>query len=181
MLNDDVPRFIGLSHICKMREGYLDIGHINFERTIYGYSAPELNDYNSNARYNIRGTQVGAFSLGVLLHQMICSRYKFNSNDIKGGAFVYPNATTGDFIIDINNGSYKGKLLHKLISDLCRHEVEERLTDYDVIERRLMEIEEVNDNDMNNMRAVKTSNPYNPYNNKKGFLDKLKEILGLTQ
>ena len=94
ILNDDVPRFVGLSHICKMREGYLDIGHLNFERTIYGYSAPELNDYNSNARFNIRGRQVGAFSLGVLMHQIICSRYKFASSDIKGGAFVYPNATT---------------------------------------------------------------------------------------
>ena len=49
---------------------------------------------------------MGAFSLGVLMHQIICSRYKFASSDIKGGAFVYPNATTGDFIIDVNNKSY---------------------------------------------------------------------------
>ena len=180
ILNDDVPRFVGLSHICKMREGYLDIGHLNFERTIYGYSAPELNDYSSNARFNIKGRQVGAFSLGVLMHQMICSRNKFTSSDIKGGAFVYPNATTGDFIIDINNKSYKGKLLHMLITDLCRHEVTERLMDYDEIERRLMEIEESSDEDIYEMKPIRNGTIHIQRQNKKGFLDKLKEILGLN-
>ena len=163
-----------------MREGYLDIGHLNFERTIYGYSAPELNDYSSNARFNIKGRQVGAFSLGVLMHQMICSRNKFTSSDIKGGAFVYPNATTGDFIIEINNKSYKGKLLHMLITDLCRHEVTERLMDYDEIERRLMEIEEASDDDIYEMKPIRSGTIHIQRQNKKGFLDKLKEILGLN-
>ena len=114
------------------------------------------------------------------MHQMICSRNKFTSSDIKGGAFVYPNATTGDFIIDINNKSYKGKLLHMLITDLCRHEVTERLMDYDEIERRLMEIEESSDEDIYEMKPIRNGTIHIQRQNKKGFLDKLKEILGLN-
>ena len=82
--------------------------------------------------------------------------------------------------VTINNKSYKGKLLHMLITDLCRHEVTERLMDYDEIERRLMEIEEASDDDIYEMKPIRSGTIHIQRQNKKGFLDKLKEILGLN-
>lgn len=172
LLKDDVPRFVGISHLCKLNNGFLDINHINFERTIYGYSAPELNDY-SMPRNNITGRQSGAFSLGVLLHQMICSKVSFNSKDIKGGAFIYPNGDTVGQVMSINDNMEKGEALHLLIRDLCNHEISERLYDYDEIEKRLQDIEDIKGNEsLDNHEEIRFC--------KKSILAKLKDMFGLV-
>lgn len=172
LLKDDVPRFVGISHLCKLKNGFLDINHINFERTIYGYSAPELNDY-SEARNNITGRQSAAFSLGVLLHQMICSKTSFDKNHIKGGAFVYPNGDTVEQVMRINNNMEKGEAIHLLIRDLCSHEISERLYDYDEIEKRLDEIENIKEKEIfNEHEEIRFC--------KKSILEKLKDMFGLV-
>ena len=52
--------------------------------------------------------------------------------------------------------------------------------DYDEIERRLMEIEESSDEDIYEMKPIRNGTIHIQRQNKKGFLDKLKEILGLN-
>ena len=51
---------------------------------------------------------------------------------------------------------------------------------YDEIERRLMEIEESSDEDIYEMKPIRSGTIHIQRQNKKGFLDKLKEILGLN-
>ena len=137
LLKDYVPRFVGLGRICKMKNGHLDSNHINFGRTLLGYSAPELNDINNNWGEFATSEEVGAFSLGVILHQIIIESDSFKEGTLKNGSFIYPNGVTDSIIKKQSNG----KVLHRLISGLCDHDVSTRLVDYDYIEEILKSID----------------------------------------
>ena len=137
LLKDYVPRFVGLGRICKLKNGHLDPKHINFGRTVLGYSAPELNDINNNWGEFSTSEEVGAFSLGVILHQIIIESDQFKEGTLKNGSFFYPNGVTDTIIKKQGNG----KLLHKLISGLCNHDTKNRLVEYDYIEEILKSID----------------------------------------
>lgn len=137
LLKDYVPRFVGLGRICKLRNGHLDSNHINFGRTLLGYSAPELNDISDNWGEFATSEEVGAFSLGVILHQIIIESDKFEDNTLKNGSFFYPNGVTESII----KNQSSGKALHRLISGLCDHNPKTRLVDYDYIEEILKSID----------------------------------------
>lgn len=137
LLKDYVPRFVGLGRICKLRNGHLDSNHINFGRTLLGYSAPELNDISDNWGEFATSEEVGAFSLGVILHQIIIESDKFEENTLKNGSFFYPNGVTESII----KNQSSGKVLHRLISGLCDHNPKTRLVDYDYIEEILKSID----------------------------------------
>ena len=137
LLKDYVPRFVGLGRICKLRNGHLDSNHINFGRTLLGYSAPELNDISDNWGEFATSEEVGAFSLGVILHQIIIESDKFEENTLKNGSFFYPNGVTESII----KNQSSGKALHRLISGLCDHNPKTRLVDYDYIEEILKSID----------------------------------------
>ena len=137
LLKDYVPRFVGLGRICKLRNGHLDSNHINFGRTLLGYSAPELNDISDNWGEFATSEEVGAFSLGVILHQIIIESDKFEGNTLKNGSFFYPNGVTESII----KNQSSGKALHRLISGLCDHNPKTRLVDYDYIEEILKSID----------------------------------------
>lgn len=137
LLKDYVPRFVGLGRICKVKNGHLDGSHINFGRTLLGYSAPELNDFKNNWGESATSQDVGAFSLGVLLHQIIIESDEFKEGTLKNGSFFYPNGVTDNVI----KSQKHGKELHKLISGLCDHNCNSRLVDYDYIEEILKTID----------------------------------------
>lgn len=137
LLKDYVPRFVGLGRICKLRNGHLDSNHINFGRTLLGYSAPELNDISDNWGEFATSEEVGTFSLGVILHQIIIESDKFEENTLKNGSFFYPNGVTESII----KNQSSGKALHRLISGLCDHNPKTRLVDYDYIEEILKSID----------------------------------------
>ena len=137
LLKDYVPRFVGLGRICKLRNGHLDSNHINFGRTLLGYSAPELNDISDNWGEFATSEEVGAFSLGVILHQIIIESDKFEENTLKNGSFFYPNGVTESII----KNQSSGKVLHRLIAGLCDHNPKTRLVDYDYIEEILKSID----------------------------------------
>ena len=137
LLKDYVPRFVGLGRICKLRNGHLDSNHINFGRTLLGYSAPELNDISDNWGEFATSEEVGAFSLGVILHQIIIESDKFEENTLKNGSLFYPNGVTESII----KNQSSGKALHRLISGLCDHNPKTRLVDYDYIEEILKSID----------------------------------------
>lgn len=137
LLKDYVPRFVGLGRICKLRNGHLDSNHINFGRTLLGYSAPELNDISDNWGEFATSEEVGAFSLGVILHQIIIESDKFEENTLKNGSFFYPNGVTESII----KNQSSGEVLHRLIAGLCDHNPKTRLVDYDYIEEILKSID----------------------------------------
>ena len=136
LLKDDIPRFIGLSYICPIKKGVIDKEHINFKKFIYGYSAPELSYAESGMKIDYTADQINAYSLGVLLHQMIVNSNDFKVDNINNGAFTYPNGETEKIL----NDNYKGERWHQLISLLCDLEIENRLKDFDEIEYRLHEL-----------------------------------------
>ena len=141
-LKNEVPRFIGIGSICPVkRDGTLDENHINFSRTTKGYAAPELLNSENNWASSKCATpsQIAAFSLGVMLHQLIMESKEFMDGTIKNGSFFYPN--------EVSEAELEKKLAKNyqysvtaLIRDLCKENPQERLTDYDVIEERLHEI-----------------------------------------
>lgn len=138
LLNNSKPRFIGIGGICKVIDGHLDYDNVNFGRTCKGYAAPELNDPTSdweNAKF-ATPEQIGAFSLGVILHNMAYGVEKFSSEMLKNGSLYYPNLISENVEIK----SKKAEKISRLIEDLCKHNVDERLTDFDEIEERLMDI-----------------------------------------
>lgn len=138
LLNNSKPRFIGIGGICKVVDGHLDSDHVNFGRTCKGYAPPELNDPTSNWENAKFATpeQIGAFSLGAILYNMVYGVTKFSSEMLKNGSLYYPNSISESIEIK----SKKAKQIITLIEDLCKHDVEERLNDFDEIEERLKEI-----------------------------------------
>ena len=141
LLNDEIPRFVGLGRICKLDEnGLIDENHINADRTVAGFSAPERNDYvGFSLRNRASGRQVGAFGLGVILHQMIYGSSEIPVSMMKKGSFYYPNGKSEYEILESNKGKNekKIKIADELIAKLCHHDPNKRLCNYDVIEEKL--------------------------------------------
>lgn len=136
LLKDDVPRFIGLGSICKLKDGKLDHNHINFGRTTKGYSAPELNSVEYNFGIGADAKAAGAFSLGVLLAQILCESTKLTDNVLENGSFKYPNDEYETKIKALR----KGERIHYLLTRLCDPNPSTRLTDFDEIESILEEL-----------------------------------------
>ena len=138
VLKDDVPRFLGLGRICKLKNGKLDDTHINFNRTVIGYSAPEFKELDKYYTKNPDAKAVAAFNLGVILAQLMCESTSFerDARD-KNGYFKYPNPRYEEKIKAI---SKKGYMIHDLLVKLCDPNPETRLKDFKEIERILTDI-----------------------------------------
>lgn len=134
LLKDDTPRFLGIGRICKTINGKVDLDHINSGKTLYGYSAPELNDWVTGRRKNADGKKICLFSLGVLIHQMVIGTTEFHKDMLNGPSFCYPNPISEPLIYGKGKD---GRTLHNLISKLCCHNENERLSDMDEIEKEL--------------------------------------------
>lgn len=134
LLKDDTPRFLGIGRICKTINGKVDLDHINSSKTLYGYSAPELNDWVTGRRKNADGKKICLFSLGVLIHQMVIGTTEFHKDMLNGPSFCYPNPVSEPLIYGKGKD---GRTLHNLISKLCCHNENERLSDMDEIEKEL--------------------------------------------
>lgn len=167
LLKDNSIRFLGLGSICKTINGKIDTSHRNFGVTFLGYSAPELNNrYSRNygAEY-ATSESVGAFSLGVILHQLAIGEKEIDYNEHperigKHGHLKYPNGETEEIIKKI---PACGPKLHRLISDLCKENPNERLTDYDEIMLRIENIFDnkrvsINDNELESINDFRILN-----------------------
>ncbi|WP_055070158.1 protein kinase domain-containing protein [Clostridium massiliamazoniense] len=133
--NDEVS-FLGLGRICEVKNGVLNSKSVNFSRSLYGYSAPELNNIEFSWGENSKPAEIIAFSLGVLLHQLVCGSINFSNDSIREGAFYYPNNKSKEIILKQRNG-YR---LHDFLEKLCNHQKEERLKNYEEIESILDEL-----------------------------------------
>lgn len=126
----------GIGSICPLKGDKLDKNSENFSRTIFGYSAPELNDLKLNWGEDATAAELGCFSLGVIIYQMISGSFLFNQSIIKNGSFYYKEDINGEKIKLQKNGHR----ISNLIANLSNHNEKERLVDYDRIESILDEI-----------------------------------------
>ena len=139
VLNNEIPRFLGLGRICKVKEnGTFDTAHINYGRMIKGYAAPELNKPETNFGENANALAAGVYSLGVIMAQMICNDFEIHSELLKDGAVAYPNKKHRDMVL--NAVPEKGAVLDRFLSTLCNPNPHRRLTDLEEIELILKEI-----------------------------------------
>ncbi|WP_317972183.1 CFI-box-CTERM domain-containing protein [Paenibacillus sp. CCS19] len=139
LLKNDIPRFIGIGSICDTTgKGTLNENHVNFWRTSKGYSAPELLDHRNDwvSAKQATSAQIAAFSLGVIIHQMVYEDTAFTKEMIKDGSFLYPNGVSEEKIMK----EPKGKEIHDLICKLCEHDPGKRLTDLEKIEKNLHDL-----------------------------------------
>lgn len=134
--NEDKVSFLGLGRICNIKNGVLDSDGVNFSRSLFGYSAPELNDPNLHWGKDATAREVSVFSLGVLVHQLICGDNSFSQGTIENGSFHYPNKDSLEKVISQKNGHR----ISNLIERLCNHNPKKRLLDYDEIESILDDI-----------------------------------------
>jgi serine/threonine protein kinase len=149
LLNDNIPRFVGISHLCPIKNGTLDSNHVNYGNTGTGYHPPELNRKNDGEIITSR--QIGAFSLGVVLHQILIGTPNHRGKETievpsirelkrewkKRGSFCYPNGESEELV---KNCHVRGREFHELILKLCDPNPEARLTDYDEIDNELYKI-----------------------------------------
>lgn len=139
VLNNEIPRFLGLGRICKVKEnGTFDTTHINYGRMIKGYAAPELNKPETNFGENANALAAGVYSLGVIMAQMICNDFEIHSELLKDGAVAYPNEKYRGMVL--NAVPEKGAVLDRLLLRLCNPNPHRRLTDLEEIELILKEI-----------------------------------------
>ena len=136
LLKNDIPRFIGLSNVCSLENGLLNNEHVNFKHQIKGYSAPELSYSKRGMQISYDVNQINAYSLGVLLHQMLVNSNEFNEDNINNNGLVYPNSDSERII----RSNPKGEKWHELLTLLCNEKIENRLKDFDEIEYRLHEL-----------------------------------------
>lgn len=132
ILKNNIPRLLGIGTICRTKNGILDENHINYRVCELGFSAPELNNPKFDPQ-KITSSGVGAFTLGVLIHQLIGEFNSIDLNkDILGeyGQLKYPNVETEKII---KSSPLKPQKVHNLICELCKENVDERLTDYDKV------------------------------------------------
>lgn len=131
MLKDENIRIIGLSKICKTNNSKIRAKDIQGYQT-YGYSSPEL---YTNEDVELDSKAILAFSLGVIIHQLVCEKSTIHDYMVKpynheALVFNYPNDISEKYI----KSQVKGQMIHKLICDLCNPDPKKRLTDFDKIE-----------------------------------------------
>ena len=101
-LKNDIPRFVGIGSICAVKEdGTLDENHINFSRTTKGYAAPELLNSENNwaSAKKVKPSHIAAYSLGVMIHQMVLEKQDFIEGTVKRGSFFYPNGVSEEQVL----------------------------------------------------------------------------------
>lgn len=141
MLKNENIRVLGLSKIYETnKDGYILKDNIMCNKTL-GYSAPELYDENNNI-FDSRA--ISAFSLGVILHQMICKnssieKYMLTKLDNGSVVFNYPNEVSEAWIRKKFKFNHANKI-HDLLCKLCELNPDKRLSDFDKIEAMLTEI-----------------------------------------
>ena len=134
MLKDENIRILGLSKIFKTNNSKIRAKDIQEYKT-YGYSAPEL---YTNEDIELDSKAILAFSLGVIIHQLVCEKstihdYMVKSYNDEALVFNYPNDIFEKYI----KSQVKGQMIHRLICDLCNPDPKKRLTDFDKIEDTL--------------------------------------------
>lgn len=138
VLKNEIPRFLGLGRICKTKDGKFDAEHINFGRMIRGYSAPELNQVETNFGQDANALAAGVYSVGVILAQMIYGDFEVYDDTLSCGSIAYPNDRYRETIL--KSVPQKGRALDNLITRLCDPDPNKRLTDLDEIDSILRDI-----------------------------------------
>ena len=139
LLLDNKPRFVGLGRICPIKNDKYDSKHINFGRQLAGYSAPEMNKKETNFGEGASVKKVLAFNLGAILSRVLLWKSSFNSGELVDGAYNYYSAADVQRKIRGMSKNHGDELDH-LLRDLMNPNVQERLSDFDEIEKRLLTI-----------------------------------------
>lgn len=147
MLNNQNIRVVGIGKIHKFKNNKININDIE-GRYESIYMPPEV--YKKEINNKLDTDAIVAFSLGVTLCQMIC--IKSNIEDFmttkiceEYTVFSYPNPNKEkqSLFEELINKKVKGAKRYKvkkLITDLCNPDPNKRLTDFNIIEKRLNEI-----------------------------------------
>lgn len=152
MLSNQNIRVVGINKIHKFENNQIYIEDIG-DQYESAYMPPEFFEGGENGYLDV--DSLAAFSLGVTLCQMVCIKseiQEFMTFEMNGqkDVFSYPNMDKQKerlFSKLINkklsdkriNISKKCKV-KKLIADLCKPNPKDRLTNFDIIEKRLNEI-----------------------------------------
>ncbi len=139
LLLDNKPRFVGLGRICPIKNDKYDSKHINFGRQLAGYSAPEMNKKENNFGEGASVKKVLAFNLGAILSRVLLWKSSFNSGELVDGAYNYYSASDVQRRIRGMSKNHGDELDH-LLRDLMNPDVQDRLSDFDEIEKRLLTI-----------------------------------------
>lgn len=134
LLGDNKPRFVGIGRICPIVADRYDYNHINFGRQLKGYSAPELNQKESNFGMQASVKAAIAYNLGVLIACIMLGKTEFNEFDIKNGAYEYAKASEErNAIKRAMHGQWIDDLIYKL-TDINPYA---RVTDFEWIMQEL--------------------------------------------
>lgn len=137
LLGDNKPRFVGLGRICPVECDRYDVNHINFGRQLKGYSAPELNQRETNFGMQESVKAAIAFNLGVLIANIILGKTDFDEKQLKSGAYDYVNANEDREAI---RNAWHGRMIDTLICKLTDENPSRRLTDFSAILQELVMI-----------------------------------------
>jgi cold shock CspA family protein len=135
LLQNDVPRFVGLSGLCPiLGDKTIDVNHPGFLRTIKGYCPPEFNVDEAgveNARTSST-LKTGAFALGVLILQLIALAPTLPSQWLSRGSFDSTSNEWRQVLPEYRRGE-----ITALILALCNPDPNARLIDTKEILDRL--------------------------------------------
>lgn len=147
MINNQNVRVVGLDKIYKYKNNKIKIEDIK-NRYIREYMPPEVYEKNSNNELDAKA--IAAFSLGIILCQMICIKsnieeFMTTKVDEVNTVFSYPNSDKEkqrlfENLINQKVIYKKRKEVKKLIYDLCNPNPKKRLKDFKLIEERLNSI-----------------------------------------
>lgn len=147
MLNNQNIRVVGVDKIHKLKNNKINIDGVK-NRYESMYMPPEF--YKEETDIDLDADAIVAFSLGVILCQMVC--IKSNIEDFmtikineQYNVFSYPNPYKEkqdlfEKLINKKVKKIKRNKVKKLIADLCNPDPNKRLTDFNIIEKRLNEI-----------------------------------------
>lgn len=125
------PKFVGVEWICPIDDrGMFQTSHINYGKKLKYYSAPEL--YKQDNGSAVNANAAFAYSLGMLLVSILLGRSEFEGKNVnQEGVYDYNNAENDRKYI--KNLPVVGQKLDSLLSEILKHNPNERLSDLDKI------------------------------------------------
>lgn len=139
LLLDNKPRFVGLGRICPIKNDKYDSKHINYGRQLVGYSAPEMNKKETNFGEDASVKKVLAFNIGAILSRILLWKGKFSKEELTDGAYNYFTSPEVQKKIRGMSKNHGDELDH-LLRNLLNPNAQERLSDFDEIEKQLLKI-----------------------------------------
>ena len=147
IINNQNARVVGINKIHKYKNNKIKIYDIK-NRYEHKYMPPEIYIKDRNNELDVDA--ISAFSLGIILCQMICIEpniedFMITKISEKHSVFSYPNPDEEkqklfENLINKKVEVKKRKKVKELITDLCSPDPKKRLKDFKLIEKRLYEI-----------------------------------------